>query len=114
MRTALRFMIVFCVSGFMSACTFAQYTDRAAIDDLGGPKTFADRRAALAKEVKTGRVILFARMDEPEDSHYREDNDFYYFTGIHDPGAIVVINAESGATALFEPAMPPGDRKSVV
>jgi len=108
MKILLRLAILLCVLGFMSACTFAQYTDRAAIDDLGGPKTFADRRAALAKEVKTGRVILFARMEEPEDSHYREDNDFYYYTGIQDPGAILVINAESGATALLEPAMPPG------
>jgi len=84
---------------------FAQYTDKAAIEHLGGPQTFADRRAALAKELKTGRVILFARTEEPEDSHYREDNDFYYFSGIQDPGAILMINVENAVTNLYEPQM---------
>ena len=107
MKFALRMTLAVCAAVFACGSAVAQYTDRAAIDDLGGPKAFADRRAALAKEIKKGRVILFARMEEPEDSHYREDNDFYYFTGIQDPGAVLLIGAEPGQTILFEPAMPP-------
>jgi Xaa-Pro aminopeptidase len=106
MRRATKIALVLATSLFAATRAHAQYTDRGAIDDLGGPKTFAERREALAKEVKAGRVVLFARMDEPEDSHYREDNDFYYFTGIQDPGAVVVINAETGRATLFEPLMP--------
>jgi Xaa-Pro aminopeptidase len=89
----------------LAAPAHAQYTDRAAIDHLGGPEAFAKRRSALAKELKTGIVVLFARSEIPEDSHYREDNDFYYFTGIQDPGAIVTINMENGHTSLYEPVM---------
>ncbi len=107
MKFALRMALAVCAAVFTYSGAAAQYTDRAAIDDLGGPQTFADRRAALAKELKKGRVILFARMEEPEDSHYREDNDFYYFTGIQDPGAVLVIRTESGQATLYEPAMPP-------
>src|SRR5262250_769767 len=108
MKSALRITLALCAAVFWCTGAVAQYTDRAAIDDLGGPRTFADRRAALAKEIKKGSVILFARMEEPEDSHYREDNDFYYFTGIQDPGAVLLIGAESGVATLYEPAMPPG------
>ena len=82
----------------------AQYTDKQAIDDLGGPQTFAARRADLAKQLKTGYAILFARNEIPESTHYREDNDFYYFTGLQDPGAVMLMDVEKGTTAIFEPA----------
>lgn len=90
------------VLSFAVAAT-AQYTDRQAIDDLGGPKAFAARRAALANQLKTGYAILFARNDIPEAAHYREDNDFYYFTGLQDPGAVMLMDLEKGTVAIFEP-----------
>jgi Xaa-Pro aminopeptidase len=80
----------------------AQYTDRQAIDDLGGPQAFAARRAALAKQLKTGYAILFARNDIPEATHYREDNDFYYFTGLQDPGAVMLMDLEKDTVTIFE------------
>src|SRR5262249_48308616 len=107
MKTIAIIALVGCAAIFICTAAAAQYTDRAAIDDLGGPQAFAERRTALAKELKTGRVVLFAKADEPDDSHYREDNDFYYFTGLQDPGAVVVIEAETGKTTLFEPVMSP-------
>jgi Xaa-Pro aminopeptidase len=81
----------------------AQYTDRQAIDDLGGPQAFAAHRTALAKQLKTGYAILFARNDIPEAAHYREDNDFYYFTGLQDPGAVMLMDLEKGTVIVFEP-----------
>jgi Xaa-Pro aminopeptidase len=81
----------------------AQYTDRQAIDDLGGPQAFAARRAALASQLKTGYAILFARNDIPEAAHYREDNDFFYFTGLQDPGAVMVMDVEKGNVTIYEP-----------
>src|SRR3984893_4408501 len=99
------------VSLWLSASTRAQYTDRQAIDDLGGPKAFAARRAELAKQVKTGWVLLFARNEIPESTHYREDNDFYYFTGLQDPGAVMARDAEKGVTYIFEPQQLPRTAK---
>src|ERR1700683_1887881 len=86
-----------------SAGAFGQYTDRQAIVALGGPQGFAARRARLAKELKTGYAILFARNDIPEATHYREDNDFFYFTGLQDPGAVMVMDNEHGRVLIFEP-----------
>ena len=81
----------------------AQYTDQTAINDLGGPQEFARRRQELAKQAQTGYIILFARVILPEANHYREDNDFYYYTGLADPGAIMVMDAAKGTTTIFEP-----------
>lgn len=89
------------------AATGAQYTDRQAMDDLGGPQAFAARRAELRKQLKRGYAILFARNDVPEATHYREDNDFYYFTGLQDPGAVLLMDIEKGTTLLFEPQQAP-------
>ena len=85
----------------------AQYTDRVAIQDLGGPQEFARRRHALAQEAKTGYIVLFARNAEPESAHYREDNDFFYFTGLQDLGAVLLIDLEKDETTVFEPQMSP-------
>jgi Xaa-Pro aminopeptidase len=87
----------------MSAIVHAQYTDTAAMKDLGGPDEFARRRSELSKQLKDGYAVLFARDVIPEATHYREDNDFYYFTGIADPGAILVINVSKNEILLFEP-----------
>ncbi len=85
----------------------AQYTDVAVINDLGGPQEFARRRAELAKQLKTGYFILFARKSLPEAVHYREDNDFFYFTGLSDPGAVLVLDVVKGNTLIFEPEQAP-------
>ncbi len=104
---SLALFVAFVVVALLPGAARAQYTDRQAFDDLGGAKAFAARRAELAKQVKTGYVILFARNEEPEASHYREDNDFYYFTGIQDPGAVMILDAAKNTTFLFEPQQLP-------
>ena len=83
--------------------SLAQYTDPAYISDLGGPQEFARRRAELAKKVKTGYIVLFARVTIPESNHYREDNDFFYYTGLSDPGAVMIMDAGKQDVTIFEP-----------
>jgi Xaa-Pro aminopeptidase len=96
-----RFAVLFIVA--FSIASFAQYTDRDAITHLGGPQEFARRRSELQKQLKTGWTLLFARINEPESNNYREDNDFYYFTGLQDQGAVLLMNNERGDTIVFEP-----------
>ena len=85
----------------------AQYTDLVAINDLGGPQEFSRRRQELAKQLKTGYLILFARMMLPEANHYREDNDFFYYTGLADPGAVLLMDIVGDRTMIFEPQQSP-------
>ncbi|HTR25288.1 MAG TPA: Xaa-Pro peptidase family protein [Terriglobales bacterium] len=96
---------------FCSAAA-AQYTDRQAIDDLGGPQAFAAHRSELAKRCKTGFVVLFARNEIPESVLYREDNDFYYFTGLQDPGAVMLLDCEKDVTFILEPEQTPQTAKT--
>jgi len=83
---------------------WSQYTDQTVINDLGGPQEFARRRQELARQAKQGIIILFARTQEPESNHYREDNDFFYYTGLREPGAAMLMDAASGRTTIFQPA----------
>jgi Xaa-Pro aminopeptidase len=92
--------ILFLLYGVFS---LGQYTDPVYINDLGGPQEFARRRAELARQVKSGTIILFARVTLPESNHYREDNDFFYYTGLSDPGAVMVIDAGRQEAMIFEP-----------
>ncbi len=72
----------------------------------------AARRAALLDDIGTGIAILSANRvrsiegDYPQDSDYREDNDFFYLTGLEAPGAWLVLVARDTAadeTLLFLP-----------
>jgi len=85
----------------------AQYTDVQAMNELGGPKEFAARRTELAGKLKTGYVLLFAKMQVPEANHYHEDNDFYYYTGLGDPGAVMLMDVATQRTTIFEPVQNP-------
>ena len=100
------FLLVFC------GAAAAQYTDRQAIDDLGGPQAFAARRSELVKRCKTGSVVLFARNEIPEAVHYREDNDFYYFTGLQDPGAVMLLDCQKETVFILEAEQTP--RRTIV
>ena len=94
---------VFCCFA-LSALAFAQYTNQDEINELGGPKEFAARRAALCKAINApGTVLLFARIELPEAAHYREDNDFFYYTGLREPGAVLLIHTPSCNTIIFQP-----------
>jgi Xaa-Pro aminopeptidase len=101
-RTAQLFIAAI-VLLLVAAPAFAQYTDIAALNDLGGPAEFARRRQELAKQAKTGYIVLFAKLILPQADHYREDNDFYYFTGIADPGAVLLMDVAANRTVIFEP-----------
>lgn len=96
--------------GLIAACAlpmFAQYTDTAAVNELGGPQEFARRRTELAKQLKSGTLILFARKTLPESVHYREDNDFFYYTGLSDPGAVLLMDCGKDRVTIFEPQQAP-------
>src|ERR1700675_709146 len=103
LAVAARGVALCLLTSLLALPVLAQYTDPVVINDLGGPQEFARRRQELAKQLKTGHLILFARTILPEANHYREDNDFFYFTGLADPGAVMLMDAGNGDTTIFEP-----------
>lgn len=68
------------------------------------PEEFVRRRAALMAQVKDGAVVLFGDASVPAGTHFRQDNDYFYFTGNDDLGGVLVLTpfGRSGAY-LFLP-----------
>jgi Xaa-Pro aminopeptidase len=71
------------------------------------------RRAALLERMGDGVAVLPSSTvksiegDYPQDSDYRESNDFFYLTGLEVPGAFVVLSARKSGpdqTFLYIPA----------
>ncbi|HPW17355.1 MAG TPA: Xaa-Pro peptidase family protein [Candidatus Aminicenantes bacterium] len=67
------------------------------------PEEFARRRAALMAEVKDGAIVLFGDAALPAGTHFRQDNDFFYFTGNEDLGGVLVMLPASRSSCLFLP-----------
>lgn len=55
------------------------------------PEEFVRRRAALMDQVKDGAILLFGDASVPAGTHFRQDNDFFYFTGNEDLGGALVM-----------------------
>jgi len=62
------------------------------------------RRAALAKLMEGGALVLFAptEAEGPNDLYgFRQDDNFYYLTGWTEPGAAILINSNPYVEILF-------------
>jgi Xaa-Pro aminopeptidase len=55
------------------------------------PEEFGRRRAALMAAVKDGAIVLFGDASVPPGTHFRQDNDFFYFSGNEDLGGVLVM-----------------------
>jgi len=64
---------------------------------------FSQRRERLMTQVQEGVIILFGEPSPPSGRHFRQDNDFFYFTGIEDSNAVVMMVAKTKKSYLFLP-----------
>lgn len=62
---------------------------------------YAARRQALMDKAGDGLIVLFAGVDAPPGTRFVQDNDFYYFTGSNDAGAILLLAPRTKASYLF-------------
>lgn len=54
------------------------------------PEVYQARRAKVLKELGSGVAVLYARGSEDADG-FRQDADFYYLTGVNEPGAVLAL-----------------------
>lgn len=64
---------------------------------------FERRRLALMEATGNGLIILLAIPGSSGAGHFRQDNDFYYFTGCEDANAILVMMPATKDSYLFVP-----------
>lgn len=66
---------------------------------------FANRREALMKEVDSDMIILFGEPGARPGAPFRQDNDFYYFTGVEEAGSVLIMLPASESSILFQPIL---------
>jgi Xaa-Pro aminopeptidase len=64
---------------------------------------FAARRAKLFEKIPDGIAIIFAARGQHYPVKFRQSPDFYYLTGIEEPGAVLVMLGPTKASFLFAP-----------
>jgi Xaa-Pro aminopeptidase len=62
---------------------------------------FARRRAALYEQISDGIAVVYGEEEGPAPVKFRQAPDFYYLTGIEDPGAIAVFNGMTKKVTVF-------------
>lgn len=75
------------------------------------PDDFAKRRAKVMEQIGDGIAILQGTELPEAYIKFRQDNNFYYLTGVEIPGAILILNGKTKATTLLVPDNIPGDIK---
>jgi Xaa-Pro aminopeptidase len=68
---------------------------------------FTRRRNALMEKVSDGMVVFFGEALPQPAAHFRQDNDFYYFTGVEDVSAILLLAPKMKESYLFLPQQSP-------
>ncbi len=68
---------------------------------------FDRRRSALMEAVGDGMIVLFGDAQPQPGAHFRQDNDFFYYTGIEDLNALLLMAPGSGDSHLFLPRQTP-------
>ena len=65
----------------------------------GLDSAYHQRRVKLAAELHGGSAVIFAAHEPPlEYQDYRQDEDYYYLTGLQEPGAALLLIGEGPAT----------------
>jgi len=68
---------------------------------------FMRRRAALMENASDGMIILFGETMPLPGAHFHQGNDFYYLTGVEDPGAVLLLVPKTKESYLFLPQQTP-------
>src|SRR5689334_15983254 len=67
---------------------------------------FAARRAKVFEKIGDGMAIILANEEHPHAVRYREAPDFFYLTGIEEPGAVLLLDGKE-KTAIIAAAKKP-------
>jgi len=68
---------------------------------------FLRRRSALMEKAGSGLIVFFGETSALPGVHFRQDNDFFYLTGVEDPGAALILVPRTKESILFLPRQTP-------
>jgi Xaa-Pro aminopeptidase len=64
---------------------------------------FAARRAKVFEKIGDGTAILLANEEHPHAVKYREAPDFFYLTGVEEPGSVLILNGRTKQAVIAAP-----------
>ena len=100
MKNKLRLVI----SGIITLCTLSAAQPVFNGGEIFPPEEFAARRARIMALIGDGVAILQATTERPGEQAMRQNNQFFYLSGVADPWSILVIDGRSKqSTLLLEP-----------
>jgi Xaa-Pro aminopeptidase len=76
---------------------------QAALCFAGDDTLFADRRKALMKKIEGSIAVLQAAPSPRAYAYFRQDNNFYYLTGVETPDALLLLDGLQQHSILFLP-----------
>jgi Xaa-Pro aminopeptidase len=62
---------------------------------------FAARRAKLLAKIPDGIAVVLGGVEHPYPLRFRQSPDFYYLTGLREPGTVLVLNGVTKNAAVF-------------
>ena len=81
----------------LSASLFAQPI----FTDIFPPEEFAGRRAKVMAQIGDGVAVLQGATERPGEQPLRQNNQFFYLTGVIEPRAILVIDGKAKRSTLY-------------
>lgn len=65
------------------------------------PEEFAARRARVMEKIGDGVAIVLGTTEPPGEMPFRQNNQFFYLTGVTEPRAYVIIDGRAKSTTVF-------------
>jgi len=75
-------------------------------DSAFAKEEFAARRARLVELIPDGAALVFGGEDHGENVRFRQAPDFFYLTGIEQPGTVLLVSGVTKRAIVFVPRQP--------
>jgi Xaa-Pro aminopeptidase len=92
--------------GFLICCLVAACVS-ASGQEAFNKDEFRARRAKLVERIGDGVAVIFGGEAHSHAVKFRQSPDFFYFTGIEEPGSVLVVNGARKISAVFVPKRTP-------
>jgi Xaa-Pro aminopeptidase len=94
---------VLLVVGLLTLSAVAGVAESPRYTDAFPPEEFAARRARVFDAIGDGLAVLQGASDYPAYVKFRQNNQFFYLTGVEVPRALLLLDGRTKTTTLFVP-----------
>src|SRR4029453_7009386 len=81
--------------------TLVVQAERPLFTDAFPPEEFAARRSELMKRIGDAAAVLQGAAERPAEAPFRQNNQFFYLSGIELPRSILLIDGRTKQSAVF-------------